>query len=69
MNTEMIEQARQLLAENNHEALRVLPLSRWEIRTFILPLARRKLGELAPVKAPGLSSNWCGRGQMSRYAL
>lgn len=60
------EKVSALLAENRHEELRLMPFSRYELRTIVLPLVRRKLGELAPVKAR-LSSNWAGKSLMSRY--
>ena len=67
MTAQLIQQVRQHMAENNHEALRMMPLSRYELRTIVLPIAREKLGEIPPYRARGLSSNWQGRGLMSRY--
>lgn len=69
MTKEMTEKVCQLLADNNHEQLRMLPLSRYELRTIVMPLLRRKLGEVAPVRAPGLTSNWAGKSLMSRCAV
>lgn len=69
MDTKTLDQVGNMVAYDCHAQLRQLRLSRYEIRTFVLPLVQQRLGEIPPVKVAGLTSNWCGKEQMSRYGL
>ena len=58
-----------MLAAGEHEQLRALGLSKFEIRTFVLPIVREHLGEIPPATVKGLTSNWAGKSLMSRNAV
>jgi hypothetical protein len=63
-----LEHIADLVAQADYLSLRRLKLSRFQIRRFLVPIARAELGEIAPERVKGLKSNWGGKTLMSRYA-
>ena len=68
MNSTQINQVATMLSHGDHDGLRALQLSKYSIRTFVVPIVRKHLNEIPPARVKGLTSNWAGKQQMSRYA-
>jgi hypothetical protein len=63
------EAVRTMLHDGELGKLKELRLTRYQLRTTILPIVREHLNIEAEVKLPGLRTNWCGRHLMSRFAI